>query len=106
MKKYCCENWEYCDESPEECPIAQRNKAFDDFNNAKEALINFILEPFAEENIKKTIEIIMLVLWILVGLWFLISPLPITKFEFGGCWVSLLCFILLNMIEMRDGKND
>ena len=101
MKKYCCENWEYCDESPENCPIAQRNKAFDVFNNAKEALIDFILEPFAEENIKKTIESIMLVAWLLVGLCFLISPLPITKIEFGCCWVSVICFILLNLLEGR-----
>lgn len=57
MKEYCCENWEYCDESPEECPIAQKNKAFDDFNNAKEALINFIFEVVSD--VHKKIKNIM-----------------------------------------------
>lgn len=57
MKQYCCENWEYCDESPENCPIAQRNKAYADFINAKEALIALIFEAFSE--VHKKIKNIM-----------------------------------------------
>lgn len=49
----------------------------------------------------KIAKIIMLVLWLLVGLWFLISPLPIPKFEFFCCWIALLCFILLSLIERK-----
>lgn len=52
----------------------------------------------------KTAKIIMLVLWVLVGLWFLISPFQISKVEFGCCWLSLLCFILLNLLEGRKGN--
>ena len=92
MKQYCCENWEYCDESPEKCPIALRNKSYADFNKAK-----------ADKRMRMY-KIIMLVLWILVGLWFLISPLPIAKFEFGCCWIALLCFILLSLIERKTIK--
>lgn len=101
MKQYCCENWEYCDESPEECPIAQRNKALNDFNNVKEALINLMRKLFTAKKIKKAIESIMLVAWLFAGLWFLLSPFPITKVEFGCCWVSVICFILLNLIERQ-----
>lgn len=89
MKEYCCENWEYCDEAPEECFIAQRNKAYSDFNNAK------------ENKRMRIYKIIMLVLWLFVGVWILTSPFPITKVDFSGCWVSLLCFILLNLIERK-----
>lgn len=49
----------------------------------------------------KKYKIIMFVLWFLVGLWFLISPLPIAKFEFFCCWIALLCFILLSLIERK-----
>ena len=57
MKQYCCENWEYCDESPEECPIAQRKKDYADFINAKEALIALIFEAVSE--VHKKIKNIM-----------------------------------------------
>ena len=62
MKQYCCENWEYCDESPENCPIAQRNKAYVDFINAKEALIALIFEAGSELH-KKAKKIMQRMTW-------------------------------------------
>lgn len=49
-------------------------------------------------------KIIILLLWFISGLLFILSPLPVTKHQFGSCWLSLICFILIDIIEGRRRK--
>jgi cell shape-determining protein MreD len=46
-----------------------------------------------------TTKIIILILWFICGLLFILSPLPVTKQEFGSCWLALICYILIDIIE-------
>ena len=49
----------------------------------------------------KTPKIIMLIVWLFIGTLLLISPLPITKHAFGCCFVSLLCYIGIDILKGR-----
>lgn len=54
-------------------------------------------------SVMKILQIIMLILWVFVGIFFLIIPQPITKFEFACTWISVICFISLNLLN-KGGK--
>ena len=51
-----------------------------------------------------TTKIIIFILWFICGLLFILSPLPVTKHQFGSCWLSLICFMLIDIIEGRCRK--
>lgn len=47
----------------------------------------------------RSLSLIILILWVIVGVFILIAPQPVAKFQYACTWVSLLCFIGLNLLK-------
>ena len=54
MNKFCCELKHFCENNPEQCPIAKENKDIADFEKAKQDLFNVVVG-----DIKKVFEFLI-----------------------------------------------
>lgn len=55
-------------------------------------------------SVTRIMQIILLFLWVIVGIYFLISPLYPSKLVFACTWISLIAFIGLNLLNTRGKK--